>query len=128
MLGVVARAVHLARGRKKNFTGALHVKKVGEITKAYVCMFTCGVTRAIQLELEDDLSVETFLQAFQRFVTQRSLPCVMISDNVSTYEAAARELEKLIKTRQMGESLCTLGVLWKFIPKRAPWYGVFWSA
>ena len=27
----------------------------------------------------------------------------------------------------LGESLCTLGVQWKFIPKRAPWYGGFWE-
>jgi len=77
------------------------------------------MTRAIHLEIVDDLSVETFLQAFQRFVARKSLPYVMVSDNASTYEAAARELDK---TRQMSESLCTLGVQWKFTPKRAPWY------
>jgi len=51
----------------------------------------------------------------------------MISDNASTYEAAARELEQLINSDNLGESLCTLGVHWKFIPKRAPWYGGFWE-
>ena len=27
----------------------------------------------------------------------------------------------------MSESLCTMGIQWKFIPKRAPWYGGFWE-
>ena len=27
----------------------------------------------------------------------------------------------------MSESLYTLGVQWKLIPKRAPWYGGFWE-
>ena len=29
----------------------------------YVCLFTCGVTRAVHLEIVDDLSVQTFMQA-----------------------------------------------------------------
>ena len=51
----------------------------------------------------------------------------MLSDNASTYEAAANELEKLINSDRMSESLCTMGIQWKFIPKRAPWYGGFWE-
>jgi len=50
-----------------------------------------------------------------------------MSDNASTYEAAAKEVEQLINSDALGESLCTLGVRWKFIPKRAPWYGGFWE-
>ena len=56
-----------------------------------------------------------------------SLPHILISDNASTFQAAANDLEELISSSQMNESLCTLGVQWKFIPKRAPWYGGFWE-
>ena len=45
-----------------NFTGALHVKKIGN-NKVYICLFTCRVTRAVHLEIVEDLSVEMFLQA-----------------------------------------------------------------
>ena len=106
--------------------GALHVKNTGD-SKVYVCLFTCGVTRAVHLEIVSDLSVETFLQALRRFVARRSLPRVMLSDNASTYEAAANELEKPINSDKMSESLCTMGIKWQFIPKRAPWYGGFWE-
>ena len=109
-----------------DFTGALHVKNTGD-NKAYICLFTCAVTRAIHLEVVSDLSVETFLQALRRFTARRSLPRLIISDNAPTYEAAAKELEQLINSNNLGESLCTLGVRWKFIPKRAPWYGGFWE-
>ena len=93
----------------------------------YMCvsLFTCEVTRAVHLEIINDLSVETFLQAFQRFAARYSLPQVMISDNASMYKATARELEHLINSTQMSKSLHTLSVWWKFIPKRAPWYGGF---
>jgi len=104
-----------------DFTGALHVNNTGG-NKAYICLFTCGVTIAIHLEVVPDLLVETFLQALRRFTACRSLPRLIISDNTSTYEAVAKELEQLINSDNLGESLCTLGVQWKLIPKRAPWY------
>ena len=93
----------------------------------YVCLFPCGVTRAVHSEIVSDLSVETFLQALRRFAAHRSLPRVMLSDNASTYKAAANKLEKLINSDKMSESLCTMGIKWQFIPKRAPWYGGFWE-
>ena len=109
-----------------DFTGALHVKKMGD-NKVYICLFTCGVTRAVHLEVVENLSVETFLQALRRFAARRSLPRILISDNASTFQAAAKGLEELIISTQASETLSTLGVQWKFIPKRAPWYGGFWE-
>ena len=104
--------------------GALHVMNTGD-SKVYVCLFTCGVSRAVHLEIVSDLSFETFLQALRRFATRQFLPCMILSDNTSTYEAAANELEKLINSNKMRESLCTMGIMWEFIPKRAPWYEGF---
>ena len=85
------------------------------------------MTRAVHLEIVSDLSVETFLQALRRYTARRSLPRVMLSVNASTYEVAANELEKLINSDKMSESLCTMGIKWQFIPKRDPWYGGFWE-
>ena len=65
------------------------------------------------------------MQALQRFAARRSLPCILISDNASTFQAAAKGLEELIISTQMSETLSTLGLQWKFILKRAPWYGGF---
>ena len=110
-----------------DFTGALHVKTPDGSSKVYVCLFTCGITRAIHLEIVNDLSTETFLLAPRRFAARRSLPRIMLSDNASTYEAAAVELAHLINSDRIGEALCTLGIQWRFIPKRAPWYGGFWE-
>lgn len=89
----------------------------------YVCLFTCGTTRAVHLEIVSDLSVEMFMQAVRRFATCRSLSRVMLSDNASTYEATAVELAHLINSDRMGKSLCALGIKWCFIPKRAPRMG-----
>lgn len=51
----------------------------------------------------------------------------MISDNASTYLAAADQLKQLFQSPSLQEALCNRGVNWQFIPKRAPWYGGFWE-
>ena len=61
--------------------------------KVYICLFTCTSTRAIHLEVVTDLTEVTFLQAFQRFTARRSLPCLVIPDNASTYTSAAKGVE-----------------------------------
>ena len=51
----------------------------------------------------------------------------MLSDNASTYLAAVDELNELFSCKTLLEVLSRKGVTWKFIPKRAPWFGGFWE-
>ena len=103
-----------------DFTGALYVRSSDGEQKVYVCLFTCAVSRAIHLEIVVNLTVECFLQAFRRFASRRSLPRLMLSDNASTYLAAAKELQALLSSAALSENLARRGVEWRFIPKRAP--------
>ena len=110
-----------------DFTGTLYVKESNGEHKAYICLFTCASTRAIHLEVVSDLSTESFMLAFRRFTSRRSLPSIMLSDNASTYLAAAEELKMLFESDDIKEAFGRQGVDWQFIPKRAPWYGGFWE-
>ncbi|XP_065896204.1 uncharacterized protein [Dysidea avara] len=110
-----------------DFTGALYVRSNHTEEKVYICLFTCATSRAIHLEIVTDLTVETFLLAFRRFASRRSLPQILVSDNASTYLAAADELQQLLQSERLTETLGRKGVQWKFIPKRAPWYGGWWE-
>ena len=110
-----------------DFMAALYIQDGTSENKVYVCLFTCGVNRAIHLEIVTDLTVETFLQAFRRFSSHKSLPKVMMSDNASTYLAAAEELTKIFRETQLSEALHRMGVTWRFVPKRAPWFRGFWE-
>ena len=110
-----------------DFTGALFVRYMNKEQKVYICLFICANTRAIHLEVVIDLTEETFLLAFRRFAGRRSLPKLMISDNTSTYQSAAKELEKMFSSATFSEQLMKQGTTWQFIPKRAPWYGRFWE-
>ena len=110
-----------------DFTGTLYVQQGKQEVKVYLCLFTCATTRAIHLEIVQDLSAQTFLLAFCKFAAWRFLPSIMISDNGSTYLSAAEELHSLMQLPEVKEELSKKEVSWRFIPKIAPWYGEFWE-
>ena len=86
--------------------------------KLYILLFTCGVIRAVHLELTDSLSLPDFLLAFRRFSARRGLPTVVYSDNAKTFQAAESTLLKYFGH---------LSPEWKFIAPRSPWWGGWWE-
>lgn len=93
------------------FTGPLYVQSESGITKSYICFFKCAVTRAVHLEVVSDLSEKSFLQAFRRFSSRRSLPQRMISDNASTFLASAETLNDLFQSHSLKEQLSRQGAV-----------------
>ena len=60
-----------------NFAGPLYLKYFDPVTgsiKAYIGLFTCASSRAVHLEVTQNLTVGTFLRAFKRFVSKRGTP------------------------------------------------------
>ena len=110
-----------------DYTGMLGIKTPTGRDSVYICLFTCAVSRALHLELVPDLSADSFLRAFRRFISRRSRPRLMLSDNASTFHGAASTLKQLTSDPTITDSLTRLGVEWKFIPARAPWFGGFWE-
>ena len=110
-----------------DFTGALYICSTEGEQKVYLCLFTCAACRAVHLELVNNLTVECFLQAFQRFAGRGSLSRLLISENGSTLLGAAEELRTLFSSVELTEALTHKGVEWQFIPKCAPWFGSFWE-
>ena len=110
-----------------DFTGALYVQLNGVESKVYICLFTCATTRGVHLEIVTDLTTDTFLLDLRRLASRKSLPRIIVSDNGSTYLSATEELRELLSSRRLAESLGKRGIVWKFIPKRAPWHGGWWE-
>ena len=52
---------------------------------------------------------------------------MLLTDNGSTFLAAAMELTHLLSSDELSERLAHKGVERKFIPKRAPWCREFWE-
>ena len=72
--------------------GPFMIKRARSEIKRYGCVFTCFATRAIHLEMLDDLSSDSFLNAFRRFCARRGVPEKVYSDNATNFVGSEREL------------------------------------
>ena len=114
-----------------DFAGPLYIRASSDSEsdneKCYVCLFTCATTRAVHLELTRNLTVDTFLLAFRRFTSRRGLPATLITDNAKTFRGASREIEKILRSKEVLRYLTNNRITWKFIVEKAPWWGGFWE-
>lgn len=110
-----------------DYTGAIKDISKGERISVYILLFTCGVTRAIHLEVVEDMTAGSFINALKRFTGHHPIPRLIYSDNASTFMNASNHLLELFNHRKVQEELAAMRILWKFIPKAAPWYGGWWE-
>ena len=112
-----------------DYTGALNISDpvTGDARKVYVVLFTCANTRAVHLELAVDLTAETFLNVFRRFVARRSCPNILISDNGRYFQLSASLLQQILEDARVKKEIEERGCTWKFIPPKSPWQGGFYE-
>ena len=91
--------------------------------KAWICLFTCFVTRAVHLNIVLDMSTETFIRCLKRFAAQRVLPQRFISDNGKTFKASSKFLKSVLKDDIVCDYLAEKGCEWTFNVERSPWWG-----
>ncbi|XP_059222926.1 uncharacterized protein LOC131996847 [Stomoxys calcitrans] len=121
-----------------DFAGPFNIKNYSGraclITKGYVCIFVCFATKAIHLEATTDLSTQSFLAAFSRFIARRGCPACIYSDNGKNFVGASELLKKdrleFLKTpqNQTLQQNVYQNLVWKFIPPGAPHMGGLWEA
>ena len=80
-----------------DLTGAIAVRGPADRSKAYIVLFTCAVTRAVHMEVVDEVSENEFLSEFIRFVSRSFYPSIIYSDNATNFVAAAKTLESIAK-------------------------------
>ena len=107
-----------------DFAGPLYVKdKSNVMQKHYIALFTCFVTRAIHLELVEDLSTSTFIRSFRRFTARRGTLSLVNGDNAKTFKAAEEFLDKIFADQQFLKFLRSRRIAWKFNLALSPWQG-----
>ena len=107
-----------------DFAGPLYVKATaGGMRKVYIAFFSCCVTRAIHLELVEDLTAEAFRQALRRFAARRGTPTLIVSDNAKTFQSMEKPLINLFKHPEVACELDRKRIEWRFNLERAPWWG-----
>ena len=70
------------------------------ITKGYIAIFVCFVTKAVRIEVVTSLSTKAFLAALRRFIARRGKPRTICSDNGTNFLGAANELHAIYKMLQ----------------------------
>ena len=83
-----------------------------DMRKSWMVIFTCASTRALSLELVHDASADAFLLSFERFISRRGCPAMVISDN-----------GKVFKAERTQNFASERSIEWKFIIDNAPWMG-----
>ena len=111
-----------------DFAGPLFVRGgKRNMSKVYIALFTCAVTRAVHLELVQDMSVDVFLRSFRRFVSRRGSPTMVVSDNAKTFKLAAKLLGQLKIDDNFLSYLQGERIFWRFNLERSSWWGGFFE-
>lgn len=116
-----------------DYFGPLTVVMFRRTSKRYGVLFTCLDTRAVHIEIAHSLDLETFVNAFSRFIDRRGLPKVCYSDNVTNLVAGKQEINYMLSkwsTDELSRKLERLKnqpVEWRFSPPIAPHFGGAWE-
>ncbi len=108
-----------------DFAGPLYIKRstASDSPKAWLCLYTCCVTRAVHLELVPDLNAATFLRSFKRFTARRGVPAKVLSDNAKTFKSADRIIRSVLSESTVEKHFLKLRIEWVFNLEKAPWWG-----
>ena len=101
-----------------DYSGPLFYRNVVEnmMQKCYILLFTCSVSRAIHLELTNNLGAEPPKLAIYKFISRRGTPSCFISNNFKTF-----------KSMEIKRFIINLGIKWKFILEHSQWWGEFYE-
>ena len=98
--------------------------------KRYGCLFTCRTMRTVHMEVAHILEADSFICAYQRFVSLRGKPKEIYSDNGTNFKGAWRELREALKRldqTKIYNRLRSNDVQWSFNPPEASHQGGIWE-
>ena len=80
------------------------------LVRSIILLFTCGVIRAVNIELTKDLGKESLILALRRFLAKRDKAELIVSDNFKTFQS--EDVKVFLRDNY---------IQWKFILERSPW-------
>ena len=105
-------------------TGSYTIKDTqGRKTKAYTCLFVCATTRAVHLEVVENLTTTSFIMCLRRLAATKGMPTLTLSDNHKTFIAGEIFLLDLQLNPSVQEYLQSKNVRWKHQTPRSLWMG-----
>ena len=113
-----------------DYLGPFAVMHRDKEVKTYICLFTCLVTRAIHLELAEDLSTDKCITAIRRFISRRGQPRVLMSDNATNFLGSRKQLRRQplqLDHDFIRNNLLNQSIEWRLNPPSAPHFGGVWE-
>ena len=95
--------------------------------KVWVVIFVCLGYKAVHVEVINELSTVSFLQAFQRFTARRGTPQTMLSDNGTNFVGASELLNKMLAANSEELSNANPTIEWRFNSPYSPHQGGIWE-
>lgn len=106
-------------------------KRGAPTRKCWIALFVCMCTRAVHLDVVDDLTSAAFISCYERFVTTRG-PCThMYSDNGTSFVGAYKEIKEAFEKFRSPENIECLnrrGTRWTFMSPASPFRGGIYEA
>ncbi|XP_048749330.2 uncharacterized protein LOC125661393 [Ostrea edulis] len=98
--------------------------------KRWAIVFTCLVSRAVHLEVVDEMSSAAFINAYRRFVAIRRPIKLLRSDRGTNFVGAIQDLgieAEFVEDGRIAKTLETYGTSWKFNPPHSSHFGGSWE-
>ncbi|XP_044597974.1 uncharacterized protein LOC123274434 [Cotesia glomerata] len=103
--------------------------------KIYVVVFVCLWSKAIHLEIAEDLTTDALIGALSRFIDRRGRCKNLYSDNGTNFVGANNQLKEVYailnadsSANKIHNTLSKEGISWHFIPPLFPHFGGLWEA
>ena len=114
------------RGTGLDYLGHFWCKdEKGPKFKAWLILYTCGVTRAIHLEAVKSRSVKDFLDANSRFLDSQGIPLSFISDHEGAFKKGSTLYEQVAKSPRVRKEFNKNRISWNFYTEKSPNKGGF---
>ena len=113
-----------------DYFGPILVKRIRSQLKKYGCVISCWTTRAVHIEIVDDMTTDCFINAFRRFIARRGQPKKVFSYKGTNFEGAENILRKeLSQLNQcnIDEYFKQTGIKRNFNPPAASHMGGAWE-
>ncbi|XP_013396919.2 uncharacterized protein LOC106163784 [Lingula anatina] len=99
-------------------------------SKRWALIFGCLVTRAVHIEVIEEMSSSSFINALRRFVAIRGPVKMIRSDRGTNFIGALDQIKAtgiFVENGPVQESLHDMGIVWKFNPPHASHMGGAWE-
>ncbi|XP_069109741.1 uncharacterized protein [Argopecten irradians] len=99
-------------------------------SKRWAVLFTCLSSRAVHIELLEEMSSSSFINSVRRFYAIRGKVAEFRSDSGTNFVGAISDLDTtaiFIKDPNIKEFLRESGTIWKFNPPHASHFGGSWE-